>query len=104
MLVWSAGAPLGIFVFLFTFSWIIESWIELRLNYHQQWQERERGRGGLTAEVARPQESSSITSRASGRGPRSGSRWRRWFSERKQDEKTKLTSESEAKTEPRRES
>jgi transposase-like protein len=73
------------------------------LNYHQQWQERERGRAGLTAEVARPQKSSSITSRASGRGPRSGSRWRRWFSERKQDEKTKLTSESEAKTEPRRE-
>lgn len=63
---------------------------------------REGGRAGLTAEAARPQKSSSVRSQAGGREPGSSWRLRRWFSEPKHDEKTKIGSESEAKTEPRR--
>src|SRR4051794_33285103 len=62
---------------------------------------REQGRAGLTAEAATPQKPSGVTSQAGGRGAGSGSRWRRWFSGRKQDEKRKLRSESVIKTEPR---
>jgi hypothetical protein len=62
---------------------------------------REQGGAGLTAEAATSQKLGVVTSRAGGRGAGSGSRWRRWFSGRKQDEKTKLRSESGAKTEPR---